>query len=295
MRLKNLSIYFGGDLLKIGFIGAGKVGVSLGKYLMLHQKNVIGYYSKNPISAITATKFTNTNFYETIDSIVNNSDLIFLTVPDGIIQTVWDEIRHFALSGKILCHCSGSLSSTIFSEIDQLGAFGYSIHPLLAINSKTESYQLLSNAMFTLEGSKGKREYMLQFISSLGNKVQVIDTAMKVKYHAAVFVSNHVTALAYLGSKLLMECGFTEELAKEALSPLFLENATAIEKKGSIEALTGPVERNDIEVITKHLAELEHDTQKLYCLLTKILVQIAKKKHPHWDYKALETMIGEIA
>ena len=37
--------------MKIGFIGAGKVGFSLGKYLMENSTTVSGYYSKNENSS----------------------------------------------------------------------------------------------------------------------------------------------------------------------------------------------------------------------------------------------------
>ena len=37
--------------MKVGFIGAGKVGFSLGKYFKTHGVSVVGYYSKTPESA----------------------------------------------------------------------------------------------------------------------------------------------------------------------------------------------------------------------------------------------------
>lgn len=282
--------------MKIGFIGAGKVGFSIGKYLKIHGKHVIGYYSQSPKSAKEAAEFTQTRLYKNLDTIVEDSDLLFLTVPDGAIQTVWESIKHLELKGKILCHCSGSLSSTVFSDIEQLGSFGYSIHPLFAISSKEYSYQQLNHAVFTLEGSEGKKEIMLNFMTELGNQVQCLATSSKVKYHsAAVFVSNHVTALMELGCKLLMECGFTEETANNALIPLFIGNATTIAKEGTTKALTGPVERNDINTISRHLECLNSQQRQLYCLLTKELLEIGKRKHPTTDYRELETIIGEIS
>jgi predicted dinucleotide-binding enzyme len=46
--------------MKIGFIGAGKVGFSLGKYFCEHGLDVIGYFSRNPQSALQAAEFTGT-------------------------------------------------------------------------------------------------------------------------------------------------------------------------------------------------------------------------------------------
>ena len=72
--------------MKAGFIGAGKVGFSLGKYLVSNGVAVTGYYSKSLKSAEEAADFTKTKTYNSIASILKDSDTIFVTVPDGIIK-----------------------------------------------------------------------------------------------------------------------------------------------------------------------------------------------------------------
>ena len=47
--------------MKIGIIGAGKVGCSIGKYLKKHDFSVAGYCSKSKKSVEEAATFTNTN------------------------------------------------------------------------------------------------------------------------------------------------------------------------------------------------------------------------------------------
>ena len=44
--------------MKIGFIGAGKVGFTLGKYFRMHGVEVTGYYSRSIQSAKEAADFT---------------------------------------------------------------------------------------------------------------------------------------------------------------------------------------------------------------------------------------------
>lgn len=46
--------------MRAGIIGAGKVGFSLGKYLVERGIPVTGYYSRNPVSAKEAPEFTAT-------------------------------------------------------------------------------------------------------------------------------------------------------------------------------------------------------------------------------------------
>lgn len=100
--------------MKAGFIGAGKVGFSLGKYLKERGTELTGYYSRSSRSAIEAAEFTDTKSYENLADIVNDSDTLFITVPDGAIGTVWEELRNLPIKDKNICHCSGSISSTVF-------------------------------------------------------------------------------------------------------------------------------------------------------------------------------------
>ena len=141
-----------GDEMRIGFIGAGQVGFTLGKYMTVHGADVSGYYSLHEESAKEAADFTHTKYYEKLEDIVSGSDALFLTCPDGAIENVWNLIKRYSLKGKCICHCSGALSSAVFSEISLCKAYGYSIHPLFAVNSKRDSYRNISKAYITIEG-----------------------------------------------------------------------------------------------------------------------------------------------
>ena len=117
--------------MRTGIIGAGKVGCSLGKYFRLNNLEVTGYYDVNENLAKEAADFTATAFIKDLDTIVKESDTLFLTVPDDLITIIWNQIKDMSLEGKFICHCSGALSSgDAFPGIDKCGAFGYSVHPL---------------------------------------------------------------------------------------------------------------------------------------------------------------------
>ena len=139
--------------MKVGIIGAGKVGCSLGMLLNLQYNNVLGFYSRSLQSSKEAAQFTKTKQYFELEELVEESDTIFLTVPDDVIEEVWNCLKRFPIKGKMICHCSGSLSSTIFSNIEDTGAYGFSIHPLLAISDRYSSYKELPKAIFTIEGT----------------------------------------------------------------------------------------------------------------------------------------------
>ena len=86
--------------MRAGFIGAGKVGFSLGKYLKENGVEITGYFSKSPESAKSAADFTNTKLYKSIENILSDSDTLFITVPDGQISKVWDYMKNLDIKNK---------------------------------------------------------------------------------------------------------------------------------------------------------------------------------------------------
>ena len=280
--------------MKIGFIGAGKVGFSLGKYFNENNINVVGYFSKNIASAKEAANFTNTNYYESLKNLIECSDIIIITTPDSQIGEVWQEVKKLSINNKVICHCSGSLSSKIFSNIEQLGAYGYSIHPMYAFSDKYNYHINLNQATITIEGSEKYLKYFSDLFSRLGNNVKIISKDNKSIYHAAsVVVSNHVIGLVQFAVDLLGRCGFDNNEAIEALYPLMSNNILNIKNNGLINSLTGPVERNDVDTIKKHINNLNEEDRELYKLLTKRIIKIAKVKNIENDYSDLENMMGE--
>ncbi|MBQ1688628.1 MAG: DUF2520 domain-containing protein [Lachnospiraceae bacterium] len=278
--------------MQIGFIGAGKVGTSLGRYLYTHGIPITGYYSRNAEHTLFAAKHTQSQTFTSIQELVEACDIIWITVTDSAIATIWEKIDKSHITDKCFCHCSGALSSQIFTNREQYGAFGCSLHPLYAISDKETSYKTLGEALFTLEGDQAYVEVFQKLFSDLGNPVQQIDASGKQRYHAAaVFTSNHVIALVQVATNLLKTCGFSDETALAAIRPLLAGNTNAVLEKGPLEALTGPVERNDATTITKHLSCLPDGYIPLYKELTRVLLELASLRHPEADYSAIEEQI----
>ncbi len=276
--------------MKIGLIGAGKVGFSMGKYLVEKGMNVSGYYSSRSESAKEAAIFTKTKYYESIEEIVEESDTLFLTVPDGKIREVYSEIIQTDITGKCLVHLSGALSSEVFSGIRERGAKGFSIHPICAVSDKLTGYQDLSKAYFTIEGKDA--DALTELFRSFGNHVEVISAEHKVKYHAAaVFASNLSVGLYDMAAGMLKECGLSQEFAEAALLPLLLGNAQNISAHGTMHALTGPVERADAATVQKHLSALQGDEREIYRLLSQRLADIAAGKHPDRKYDNIRLLL----
>ena len=282
--------------MKIGFIGAGKVGFSLGKFFVQGNLPVTGYYSRQRESAQEAALFTNTKPYDTMLALVRESDALFLTVPDGRIPSVYTQLRQYDLSGKQICHCSGAMTAReAFPGAEHSGAYHYSIHPLFPISSKYTAYRELPGAFFCLEGDGPHLTWWRDTLAALGPTVRILPGEGKVRYHAAcAMASNLVCALAEESLELLESCGFPQDLARQALAPLLEANLAHILQDGPEAALTGPVERCDVETVAKHLACLpDDDARRLYAAASRKLVDLAQKKHPDKDYQSMNQILKE--
>ncbi len=285
--------------MKTGFIGAGKVGFTLGKFFCSKSNSnsikVTGYYSRNTQSAEEAAKFTETEAFTDMGALIEASDVLFLTVPDGTITEVYKEVRQYPIQGKYICHCSGSLSSEeAFPGIDQTGAYEYSVHPLFAVSDKYEAYKELQDVFFTIEGNLEHLPEIEGMLRSAGLDLQVIKAEDKTLYHAAaVTASNLVVALLAESIDMLRQCGFNEADARRALTPLVRGNVDHVLAGGPAEALTGPVERGDEKTVAKHLGCLNDSQRELYRVLSSQLIPIAESKHPDRLYQNIRDLLEE--
>lgn len=278
--------------MKVGFIGAGKVGFSLGRYFADNGIELSGYYSRTADSARKAAEFTGSEFYSQPDGLISASDAVFLTVPDGAIKETYLSLTKYKLTGKQLCHCSGAMSATeAFPDISAYGALASSIHPLFPVSSKEESYKELGNAFFCIEGDCA--DEWSGILSRMGNSVRIITSDIKSRYHAACSVaSNLVCGLMEESVQMLEQCGFTADEALAALEPLAMSNIRRIFAVGPTAALTGPIERNDVSTVKKHIACIDDKTgSELYKAVSRKLADMAQERHKESDYTEMKSIL----
>ena len=134
--------------MRVGFIGAGKVGCSLGRLFREKGLPVVGYVSRHDESADSAAILTASHHFATLGGLVAESDILFLTVPDGSIAEVWKELQKYPLEGKLACHCSGSLPAAVLENAANICLGGCSLHPLYAVSSREEAWNLLEQCGF---------------------------------------------------------------------------------------------------------------------------------------------------
>ncbi|MGM9551807.1 MAG: Rossmann-like and DUF2520 domain-containing protein [Clostridia bacterium] len=249
--------------MKIGIIGAGRVGVSFGRLL----------YEKNLLSGFYSDVYPTFDYpvFETAEMLCNASDIIFITVPDKAINTVWNEIKGYC-ENKTVCHMSGAMSAyDAFGDKKEAA----SLHPMMAVSS-INSTEELKTAIFTVEG--GKADAIIDMFPFLD--IRKINSDKKKLYHAScVFASNLLQAVLQISIDNLTKCGFNKDEGLKAIEKLTTTNVLNIFDKGIKESLTGPVDRFDTETVKKHLSVLTGEDREIYKLLTKKLTYIAEEKY----------------
>ena len=69
--------------LRVGFVGAGKIGFALGTHLFEHGSKVSGYASRTQKAALWASQCSYSVSFSSLQALLDSTDLIFITVPDG--------------------------------------------------------------------------------------------------------------------------------------------------------------------------------------------------------------------
>lgn len=211
---------------------------------------------------------------------VPESDVIFITTPDGVIPQIAAQLAEYDLSWKAVFHLSGSHSSGMLSGLKEKGACIGSLHPLQSFASVEQALKNLPGSFFTYEGDQSPIGWVSKLVEEFGGILKILPSAeSKVIYHAgAVIVSNYLVALAGMGVKCLQSSGFSAEEAQEALLPLMRGTLNNISRLPLGKALTGPVSRGDVAVVASHLEALAAELPDIkgpYSALVPVLADIA--------------------
>ncbi len=245
--------------MKIGFVGAGKVGRSLGLYFKSLGLEVMGYYSRTRLSAENAANLTQTEVFETLDNLLNACSMIWITTNDDAIATVVEEIEELELNAtKTFVHTSGLLNSELFDSLNIKGHNICSAHPLLAFSSEEIALQILPKCYFFIEGDEGGVKFVSALFNKIGIKFVNIDRTDKIAYHTgAVIVSNYLVTLSHLANQSFALAKIDDEDLRAAVNVLLKSALENLATQNPKDALTGPIKRADAQTVASHLTVLD--------------------------------------
>ena len=269
--------------MRIGIIGAGKVGGALCKSLREVVVTVIGLTAGTEADTLAAAEKFQVKGFASNEELAVNCDVLFLTVPDRLVGEVAGELAQAfrnkndvqTLQGKTFFHCSGSLGLDELQPLTELGAEIGSLHPLQSFASADVSFQGIYMAV---DGTPKAQETGEAIATVLGAQIFVVPAAERKAYHAAAcFASNYVVAAMAVAQELMSKWTPTPEAGLAALLALFDGTARNLhQSKLAREALTGPIARGDINTVKAHLAVLPPKIAEVYKALGKETICLAR-------------------
>jgi len=285
--------------VKIGIIGAGKVGTAIGHAMREKGLPVKAVSDVQQESLERARDYLGDECFYTRHNreVVQMADVIAITTQDRQIRKVADEIyaSNIPVEGKLFFHTSGAHPSSLLSPLDERGAILGSLHPLQTFPDIDRAIQVLPSTYVFIEGSSRALETLQLLGNSIGCKAVTIEGDQKVFYHlSAVFVCNLLCALLYSAEGLMDRIG----IGLEPFHPIISATLINVEEKGPLMSLTGPVIRGDVDTILDHLHAMSGmETQrKIYKALSLAALEMARKRGILDDeiLSALQTVLDRI-
>jgi predicted short-subunit dehydrogenase-like oxidoreductase (DUF2520 family) len=239
-----------------GIVGAGAVGTALGIALSragwpIHAvaSRDVGRRERFRIAVDVARAFSEPQ------ALVEEVELIILTVPDDAIATVAGGIRMY--SGQAMIHTSGALDADVLAPAMAAGTQVGAFHPLVAFADTERAVAALHGATVAIEGDDQLASLLAEMAERIGAHPVRLAAGSKAAYHAAaVLAAGGFVALLDAIAELGRVAGLDEAGSLAIYGPLIegtLGNARAL---GIRAALTGPIARGDVGTLDRHMAAL---------------------------------------
>jgi predicted short-subunit dehydrogenase-like oxidoreductase (DUF2520 family) len=275
------------DKRSVCIIGVGKVGSALSfefneadlKHLYLIDKKV--EILRRIVKKLNRCRYSGIIKKEFIEL----SDTIIISVQDSEVLRVIDDLsrRKIDLSGKLILHTSGALSSDVFKILNisksQVGSF----HPIQTFSRiQYSKSNILKGIYFSIEGGVKAKKIQREFCKEFEAFYIEIPKGKKLIYHTScVIASNFLVTYINILSGIIEKIGIKGKDTYKIFEPIITETLLNISRQGHVKSLTGPFDRSDVITIRGHLTSILEENPLLlpfYTSLAKETIKVAMKK-----------------
>lgn len=261
------------DSVELSIIGAGRTGRALG-----HLARRAGY-KIGPVVCRTLA-----HAREAADFIGGGrpgtepigSDLTIISVPDGEIRGIVPRLR--MPKGAVAAHTCAAFGATELRPLRPAGA----LHPLRSFADPARAVDHFRGTACAIDGDAPAVRVLSAFARAIGGSPLRVKTDRKALYHAgAVFGSNYLVAILEAATRLFEAAGVPRVQSVGALVGLARGTLANVESVGIASALTGPLERGDVETVRRHadaLAARAADLAPAYRVLGRLALEVAVLK-----------------
>jgi predicted short-subunit dehydrogenase-like oxidoreductase (DUF2520 family) len=275
--------------LRIGFIGAGRLGSALAWSLGDRGLTVAAVASLIDADAERLAARISGCAVMSMQEVVDTTNLVFVTTPDEAIGLTAAQVRW--RPGVAAVHCSGVTEVAELASAACAGAMIGGFHPMQTFGDPMAAVRSLPGCTITIEAE----EPLLSMLNGLAERLQCrvnrLPPGMRGRYHAAAgYTSQFINALFSEATKIWQSWGATEEEAVRALLPLAKGTLSSIESAGIANGMPGPVSRGDVGSIGKHVAALSTmppDVMEFYRVVCDRTIEIGVRRGAVDEEKAV--------
>ena len=265
------------ETLRLGFIGAGRLGTALAWSFTRRGCPVVAAASLLRADAERLAAPISSCKIATAQEVVDGCDLVFVATPDDAIAPTVGSVRW--RSGIGVVHCSGVTELSALDKAVHDGALAGGFHPMQTFGDSAVAMQSLPGCTVTIEAEEPLNRTLVALAERLECRVNRLPPGNRAQYHAAAgYASQFVNVLLREAANIWQSWGASEEDAVRALLPLARGTLCAIERAGLAGGMPGPVSRGDVETVEKHvavLANLDPDIVDLYRELCDRTISLA--------------------
>ena len=240
--------------LRVSIFGAGRVATAVASLLQRRDHRIVAVSSPNPVSAERSATRLDAPVMSPAE--LTGSDVILIGAPDGAIPDAVAQLGE-AATGAILVHFAGSAGTTPLKGAN--GALAHcALHPVQACPDVDTAIERLPGSAWGITCSDESRDWAHALIRNdlQGVPVDVPEEDRVLWHAAAVTTSNGISALMATGESLLSAIGIATP--SDVLGPIASGTvANARVMASGAKALTGPVVRGEVEVITRHVEAVD--------------------------------------
>ena len=258
--------------LRVGVIGAGRVGAVLAAALRARGHSIVSVAGESDASTRRAAELLPGVPMAKPTAVARDCDVLLLTVPDDMLDNVVTQLTASGAihEGQLVVHTSGSHGLRVLDPATRVGARPVALHPAMTFSGTAIDLDRLADCVFGVTAGPDERAWAEEVVAELGGTVMWVPEELRGLYHAGLaHGANHLVTLVTQAMELLGAAGAADPAA--ILRPLLqaaLDNALA---EGD-SALTGPIVRGDVNTVRAHLAEIARtapDTLPSYVALAR--------------------------
>jgi predicted short-subunit dehydrogenase-like oxidoreductase (DUF2520 family) len=242
--------------LRVGVVGAGRVGAVLGAALRRAGHALVAVSAVSEASRDRAAALLPGVPVVPVDDVVRTSDLVLLTVPDdALADLVTGLVATGGLQrGTLLAHTSGRHGLAVLEPALRAGALPLALHPALPFAGTAVDLERLVGAAFGVTAPEPLLPVAEALVLEMGGEPVRLTEEQRPLWHAALaHGANHLTTLVASAADLLRAAGVHDPGA--VLAPLLGSALDGSLRRGDA-ALTGPVARGDAGTVAAHLEAL---------------------------------------